>query len=570
VACFVMTDREPERAVDALAQTDASKWEAAQTRAFLHWVNTILKRREIKLTDLMGGFETGVNLVHLVEILTGKPVHQKWSKNPNTRIHMITNANIALIHLKEVGVQKLMVSAENFVNDQRLNLTLGFCWQLLRAFQEPPAEDGSHGTGDSFADNLLRWVRTTLKDYNDIDLKDGFKSESFRNGKVFAGLINEFDDNFINYKSLGSGVHAFNDNCKYALDTAEQKMGIPAILDHVDLSTGKCNDKQLQLYLSLMYNAYKEKDLGMTKESLMKRVAELEQKLILLTEENLSLKASIEQALASHSQLNETLELQSEEHSKVRRSKQDLTSQFSVLEEKFEKDKLRWENELAALKLQKAKLSENSDAETTRLQQAWETASAQRDAIRDELRRTKEELTKEREQLESEQKKLLSKLERAKKTKEGLESVMKGSESSHAKVGPVLTRSVIQHANDMNNWIPILESAREFQHKSIKVPSIETVLKKDYDQQLEELSNLLKAQNRDLDKILRDHTEEAKEVVSVAMGKLKKRERTAKEIEEGAESSSEDEPVVHEEPEKSKKTTAASEKSEKSRKTHKK
>jgi len=297
----------------------------------------------------------------------------------------------------------------------------------------------------------------------------------------------------------------------------------------------------------------------------MKRVAELEQKLILLTEENLSLKASIEQALLSHSHLNETLELQSQEHSKVRRSKQDLTSQFSVLEERFDADKLRWENELAQLKLQKAKLSENSDAETTRLQQAWETASAQRDAIRDELRRTKEELTKEREQLESEQKKLLSKLERAKKTKEGLESVMKGSESSHAKVGPVLTRSVIQHANDMNNWIPILEVAREFQHKSIKVPAMDVVLKKDYDQQLEALSSLVQAQNKDLDKILRDHTEEAKEVVSVAMGKLKKRERTAKEIEEGGESTSEDEPEQHQEPEKTKKSTSA-EKSKKHKK----
>jgi len=55
-------------------------------------------------------------------------------------------------------------------------------------------------------------------------------------------------------------------------------MGIPAILDSADLSSGKCNDKQLQLYLSLMYNAYKEKYLGMTKESLMRRVAELVQK----------------------------------------------------------------------------------------------------------------------------------------------------------------------------------------------------------------------------------------------------------------------------------------------------
>jgi len=70
----------------------------------------------------------------------------------------------------------------------------------------------------------------------------------------------------------------FDDNCKLALNTAEEKMGIPAILDYDELSSGKCNDKQLQLYLSLMYNAYREKDLGMTKESLLKRVQELEEK----------------------------------------------------------------------------------------------------------------------------------------------------------------------------------------------------------------------------------------------------------------------------------------------------
>jgi len=295
----------------------------------------------------------------------------------------------------------------------------------------------------------------------------------------------------------------------------------------------------------------------MTKESMIKRVAELEEKLRLLMEENVSLKASIDLAMKSHHDLNHDLELKSEEHSKVRRSKDDLTSKFTLLEEQYEADRLRWEKELAALKAQKAKLGENSDAETTRLQQAWEEASAQRDAIRDELRRTKEELTKEREQLEAEQKKLLAKLERARKTKEGLESVLKGSEASHQKIGPVLTRSVIQHANDMNNWIPILESAREYKHKPVSVPSVDAVLKKDYDQQLETLSKLVSAQNKDLDSILRDHTEEAKEVISVAMGKLKKRIKTAKEIEEGGGESSEDEPEVEPEVEqKPKKSTS--------------
>jgi len=251
----------------------------------------------------------------------------------------------------------------------------------------------------------LRWVKSTLKDYSDIDLKDGYKSESFRNGKIFAGLINEFDDSMINYKALGKDVHCYADNCKTALETAENKMGIPAILEYSDLAAGKCNDKQLQLYLSLMYNAYKEKDLGMTKESLMRKVQELEEKVVLLTEENAALKIALQNAINAQNTLNETLSLTMEQHSKVRKVKDDLTTQYRELEEKFELDKARWEKELSELKAQKARLSENSDATTTQLQQEWEDMNAKRDAVRDELRKTREELMKEREELENAQKK---------------------------------------------------------------------------------------------------------------------------------------------------------------------
>jgi len=92
----------------------------------------------------------------------------------------------------------------------------------------------------------------------------------------------------------------------------------------------------------------------------------------------------------------------------------------------------------------------------------------------------------------------------------------------------------------MNNWIPLLESARELKHKSVPVPDVDTVLANEYARQLLSLGNLLDLQNKDLDHILREHTEEAHEVVSVAMGKLKKRIRTAKEIEDGGEDSEEE------------------------------
>lgn len=78
----------------------------------------------------------------------------------------------------------MTVGAEDFVNGDRVNMILGFCWQLLRHFQVVPQQgEGEEGLV-SFEQGLLQWVKTMLKSYEDIDLSRGFKSESFQNGKV--------------------------------------------------------------------------------------------------------------------------------------------------------------------------------------------------------------------------------------------------------------------------------------------------------------------------------------------------------------------------------------------------
>jgi len=168
-----------------------------------------------------------------------------------------------------------------------------------------------------------------------------------------------------------------------------------------------------------------------------------------------------------------------------------------------------------------------------------------RDVVRDELRKMKEELAKEREELEASQKKLLSKLDKTRKTKEGLEAVSERSDKNHKLVIPLISHSVIQHANDLNHWIPYLESGREYVHKPFSVPVEEEVKQQKYDKQVQTISKLVDAQNKNMDKLLDERMVEAKEVVSVAVGKLKKRERTKGEIELGDDSESEDENHQH-------------------------
>lgn len=51
-----------------------AKWELVQKRAFTHWVNSQLTKRDVKLDSLEEGLQSGVHLIDLIEILTGKQV----------------------------------------------------------------------------------------------------------------------------------------------------------------------------------------------------------------------------------------------------------------------------------------------------------------------------------------------------------------------------------------------------------------------------------------------------------------------------------------------------------------
>jgi len=507
---------------DILTTADSTKWEEAQKRAFTHWVNSMLKRRQLAIDDIMSGFQSGVNLINLVEILTGKAVQQRWAKQPTLRVHKINNCFMGLAHLKEHNVKNLTVAAEDFVNGDRVNMILGFCWQLLRHFQEPPPQGDEEGIL-SFEQGLLAWVKNMLKNYDDINLNNGFKSESFKNGKVILGLINEYGEGLVDYKAYGLDKSSYVENCRAAFDIAEAKMGIPSIIDYTDLAAGACSEKQLVLYLSLMYNAYKEKNLGMSTENLVKRVKELEEKLRVLTEENIQLKEALKHIDLSHANLTSSVAESTERKNKLVVQRDELSSKYSTLEESYDADKLKWERELARLKAEKAKLAANSDSAVTALNAQWDAIQASRDQLREEFRKAKEELSRQREELESEQKKLLSKLDRATKTKEGLEQIINQTAESHRVTIEVLRKHTLQHVVDTNRWVPILEAERSYKHHEVKVPRESDFAKQEFSAQLVGLTKIMAEENKSFSALLREREIEEAEVLSVNMGKLKKR-----------------------------------------------
>lgn len=87
-----------------MATVEGKKWEEAQRRAFTHWVNTMLKRRDDHIDDILTDFVSGVKLISLVEILTNADLTARWAKNPKMKVHKINNCFMAINHLKEQGV----------------------------------------------------------------------------------------------------------------------------------------------------------------------------------------------------------------------------------------------------------------------------------------------------------------------------------------------------------------------------------------------------------------------------------------------------------------------------------
>lgn len=108
-----------------------------------------------------------------------------------------------------------------------------------------------------------------------------------------------------------------------------------------------------------MYNAYKEKDLGMTKDSLSKRAQDLELKLSHLESEHSQLLLALDQLNNSNVDLKQQLTLTTSESESLSSNRSQLSSELQELTERYDEDKSRWEDELARLKAKLAELSEN-------------------------------------------------------------------------------------------------------------------------------------------------------------------------------------------------------------------
>jgi hypothetical protein len=225
------------------------KWELVQIKAFKSWVNTTLTSKgHPPIDDIKVEFQDGIKLIQFLEIVTGKPVAQRYDKNPSQKIQKIQNLNIALDHIKDkLNVKLVGVGAED-VYDGNLKLILGMLWTLFRTLRIATIKEEGHSSEDA----LLLWVKKMTSGYDGVNITN-FK-ESFSDGLAFSALINKYNDKLLDYKGLKKDNR--EENLENAFSVAESSMGIPKLLEAADLMGGNPDERSVILYVSLFFHAF--------------------------------------------------------------------------------------------------------------------------------------------------------------------------------------------------------------------------------------------------------------------------------------------------------------------------
>jgi len=100
---------------------------------------------------------------------------------------------------------------------------------------------------------LIAWMNKIVE-AEPYELKlETFKDDAFKEGKAFGALLHAYNNDLFDYESMGGNSE---ENLKKIFEIYEQKLGIPQLLDPVEVMNGTVDERAMVLYSSLIYHAH--------------------------------------------------------------------------------------------------------------------------------------------------------------------------------------------------------------------------------------------------------------------------------------------------------------------------
>jgi len=223
-------------------ETKAEKVAAVQKRTFTRWVNYHLSEKKLKVNDLYTDLNDGLILITLLEVLTGKAIPYKYTKEPKIMIKKLENISFAIKYIQMQAIPLVNIDASD-IHDGKKVAILGLIFSLISRY--------SVGGGEN---DLLAWVNKQIQPYNHIDLATNFTT-SWQDGKILSALVDSLKFGLIDTHNLKEPLG----DTQKAMQKAEDNFQIPQLLDAADMVSDTPDEKANMTYIA-QFRAYIENE----------------------------------------------------------------------------------------------------------------------------------------------------------------------------------------------------------------------------------------------------------------------------------------------------------------------
>jgi hypothetical protein len=230
--------------------TSLAAWEKIQAKTFSKWINAQLKGSSV-VNDITVDLQDGQILARLLQALSGDII-QKINAKPSMRIQKVENVGKCIRFITDHDVKLVGIGAEEIV-DGNPKMTLGLIWTLILRF----VIVGLSEDGLSVKQGLLLWCQKKCEPYKNVKIENF--TTSWQDGLGLCALIHRHRPDLIKYDELTKDNALANLNL--AFDVAEQFLGVPKILDAVDIvDTAKPDEKSIMTYIAQLYTVFSSLD----------------------------------------------------------------------------------------------------------------------------------------------------------------------------------------------------------------------------------------------------------------------------------------------------------------------